>query len=63
VTDNNPEQSASQKLVGDLGQLCGGMVDTKPLLAAFNLEDYGAKLPERMPVWCERVKGTSPGVQ
>ena len=63
VADSNQEQSASQKLVGDLGQLCGGMVDTKPLLAAFNLEDYGAKLPERMPVWCERVKGTSPGVQ
>ena len=61
VTDSNPEQSASQKLVGDLGQLCGGTVDTKPLLAAFNLEDYGAKLPEKLPVWCERVKGGALG--
>jgi hypothetical protein len=31
-------------------------------LASFNLDDYGAKLPEKLPVWCERVKGTSPGV-
>lgn len=61
VTDNNPEQSASQKLVADLGQLCGGVVDTKPLLAAFNLEDYGAKLPEKLPVWCEKLTGKSLG--
>jgi hypothetical protein len=61
VADSNQEQSASQKLVGDRGQLCGGMVDTKPLLAAFNLDDYGAKLPERMPVWCDRVKGGALG--
>jgi len=52
VTDSNPEQSASQKLVGDLGQLCGGTVDTKPLLAAFNLEDYAKKLPEKLPIQC-----------
>ena len=57
VADSNQEQSASQKLVGNLGQLCGGMVDTKPLLAAFNLEDYAAKLPEKLPVRCEAVKG------
>ena len=59
VADSNQEQSASQKLVADLGQFCGGMVDTKPLLTALNLEDYAAKLPEKLPVWCERVKGTS----
>jgi len=59
VADSNQEQSVSQKLVADLGQFCGGMVDTKPLLTALNLEDYAAKLPEKLPVWCERVKGTS----
>jgi len=61
VAYSNQEQTVSQKLVGDLGKLCGGMVDTKLLLAAFNLEDYGAKLPERMPVWCDRVKGGALG--
>jgi hypothetical protein len=57
VADSNQEQSASQKLVADLGQLCGGMVDTKPLLAALNLEDYGAKLPAKLPVGCENLTG------
>jgi hypothetical protein len=61
VADINQEQSVSQKLVGDLGRLCGGMVDTRPLLAAFNLEDYGEKLPEKLPVWCERFKGSIGG--
>jgi len=56
VADSNQEQTVSQKLIADLRQLCGGSVDTKPLLAAFTLDDYGAKWPERMPVWCERVK-------
>ena len=57
VTDSNPEQSASQKLIADLGQFCGGTVDTKPLLAAFNLEDYAAKLPVKLPVGCEKLTG------
>ena len=57
VADSNQEQSASQKLVADLGQLCGGTVDTKPLLAALNLEDYGAKLPVKLPVGCEKLTG------
>lgn len=61
VAESSQEQSVSQKLVGDLGRLCGGMVDTRPLLAAFNLEDYGAKLPEKLPVWCESVKGGALG--
>ena len=61
VADSNQEQNVSQKLVGDLGRLCGGMVDTKPLLVAFKLEDYGANLPEKLPVWCERVKGGALG--
>jgi hypothetical protein len=59
VADSNQEQSASQKLIADLGQLCGGIVDTKPLLAAFNLEDYGAKLPEKLPVRCEQLRENS----
>ena len=57
VADSNQEQSVSQKLVADLGQLCGGTVDTKPLLAALNLEDYAAKLPEKLPVGCEMLTG------
>jgi hypothetical protein len=59
VTDSNPEQSASQKLIADLGQLCGGMVDTKPLMAAFNLEDYGARLPAKLPIQCEKFIGNA----
>jgi len=63
VADNNQEQSASQKLIADLALHCGGTVDTKPLLTAFNLDDNGAKLPENMPVWCEVFKGGALGVR
>ncbi len=57
VADSNQEQSASQKLIADLALHCGGTVDTKPLLAAFNLEDYAAKLPVKLPVRCEKLTG------
>jgi hypothetical protein len=59
VADSNQEQSVSQKLVADLGQFCGGIVDTKPLLTALNLEDYAAKLPDKLPVRCEKFTGNS----
>jgi hypothetical protein len=59
VADSNQEQSVSQKLVADLGQFCGGMVDTKPLLTAFNLEDYAVKLPDKLPVRCEKFTENS----
>jgi hypothetical protein len=57
VADSNQEQSASQKLIADLALHCGGTVDTKPLLTAFNLEDYAAKLPVKLPVRCEKLTG------
>jgi hypothetical protein len=59
VADSNQEQSVSQKLVADLGQFCGGMVDTKPLLTALNLEDYAVKLPDKLPVRCEKFTENS----
>ena len=63
VTDSNPELIASQKLIADLALHCGGTVDTKPLLTAFNLDEHAAKLPEKLPVWCEVVKGGALGVR
>ena len=55
VTDSNQEQSASQKLIADLGRHCGGMVDTQPLLTAFHLDEYAARLPAQLPVQCEKL--------
>ncbi len=61
VAERNPEQIASQKLIADLGHLCGKSADTKPLLTAFNLDDYETKLPAKLPIQCEKFVGNSPG--
>ena len=63
VADRNQEQSASQKLIADLGHHCGGMADTKPLLTAFNLDEHAAKLPDKLPVQCETLTVTTLGIR
>ena len=63
VADMNQEQSVSQKVIADLGQFCGGLVETMPLLAAFKLDDYAAKLPAKLPVQCEKLTSTSLGIK
>ena len=57
VADSNQEQSASQKLIADLVNLCGKSADTKPLLTAFNLDNYATKLPAKLPIQCEKFTG------
>jgi hypothetical protein len=61
VTERNQEQIVSQKLIANLSNLCGKSADTKPLLAAFNLDDYETKLPAKLPIQCEKFIGNSPG--
>ena len=55
VADSDQEQSGSQKLIADLAHHCGGMVDTQPLLKAFHLDEYAARLPVKLPVQCEKL--------
>ena len=57
------EQGPSQGALADLRRSCGGDVATAPLLRAFGLEEWSAKLPATLPVRCETLTRESLGIR
>lgn len=55
ITAPLAEGDPSQNALAGLRQSCGGVVATAPLLTAFGMEEFIAKLPARLPVHCEAL--------
>jgi hypothetical protein len=50
---DDPDDHRSQQALAQLVKSCGGSVATAPLLRAFGMEEFIAKLPPTLPVWCD----------
>jgi hypothetical protein len=61
VPEALPESSATQEQLAALDDSCGKEVAIAPLLRAFGLEDYVARLPASLPVHCQAIRAGSGG--
>ena len=55
----------SQQALKDLSKVCGGITNTKGLLEAFDfqVDEWAAKLPAKLPVSCETLSLQSLGIR
>lgn len=60
-----PLTDRSQNALAALRKACGGMADTKSLLDAFvfQADEWSAKLPPQLPVYCETLSVQSLGIK
>jgi hypothetical protein len=65
VSYQTPLRDQSQSTLAALRKACGGMTDTKSLLDAFGfqVDEWSAKLPPQLPVYCETLSVQSLGIR
>jgi hypothetical protein len=65
VSYQAPLTDRSQNALAALRKACGGMADTKSLLDAFGfqVDEWSAKLPPQLPVYCETLSVQSLGIR
>ncbi|MFM7237679.1 MAG: hypothetical protein ACKOYK_13115 [Cyanobium sp.] len=56
-------QEASERQLAELRKSCGKVVDIAPLLKAFAMEEFSAKLPPSLPVRCDILTAASLGIR
>ena len=63
VLDSAEGESDGGRQLANLRKACGTVVATAPLLRAFGMEEFGAKLPPTLPVRCKALTGDSLGIR
>lgn len=63
VGDREPGQGPSEQQLAQLRRSCGKVLATAPLLKAFGMEEFGAKLPPSLPVRCDTLTAASLGIR
>jgi len=65
VSYQTPLNYRSQNALAALRKACGGTTDTKSLLDAFGfqVDEWSAKLPAQLPVYCETLSVQSLGIR